>query len=109
MVGLDGDKLAIGLVRDCGAAWARRRRTARHSNCARAAEIAREIGARLARHPGLALIIDYGHLASAPGDTLQALRSTFMCHHREPGECDLTAHVDFEALGKALGAGGATV
>ena len=70
--------------------------------------IAQAIGERLAKHAGAALIIDYGHLASAPGDTLQAVRQ-----HRHvpvseaPGDCDLTSHVDFEALGKALQAGGA--
>ena len=36
--------------------------------------IAAEIGARLADAPGAALIIDYGHLHSAAGDTLQAVR-----------------------------------
>lgn len=72
--------------------------------------IAGEIGARVARHSGAALIIDYGHLVSAPGDTLQALRN-----HRHvpimetPGECDLTSHVDFEVLTNALRQGGAAV
>jgi len=70
--------------------------------------IASAIGARLAAHPGVALVIDYGHLKTAPGDTLQAVRA-----HKPvpvtaaPGDCDLTSHVDFEALGKALRAGGA--
>ena len=72
--------------------------------------IAGAIGERLAQHPGVALIIDYGHLASAPGDTLQAMQQ----HHyvpvvAAPGECDLTSHVDFEALGKAFLASGAAV
>lgn len=72
--------------------------------------IAHVIGEHLAKHAGAALIIDYGHRASAPGDTLQAMRQ-----HRHvpvseaPGDCDLTSHVDFEALGKALQAGGATL
>ena len=74
------------------------------------AHVAQDIGARLARHPGAALIIDYGHLTSAPGDTLQALRRhTFAAITEDPGACDLTAHVDFEALGKALAAGGAVI
>jgi NADH dehydrogenase [ubiquinone] 1 alpha subcomplex assembly factor 7 len=68
------------------------------------------LGRRLAAHPSAALIIDYGHERSAPGDTLQAVRN-----HRvvsildRPGETDLTAHVDFEALGQAIARGGATV
>ena len=48
---------------------------------------------------GVALIIDYGHARSAPGDTLQAVRGHRYCRPSiDPGEQDLTAHVDFEAL-----------
>ncbi len=59
---------------------------------------------------GVALIIDYGHEKSAPGDTLQAVKG----HRYVPvlvdvGEQDLTAHVDFEALGRAAGEAGAVV
>jgi len=70
--------------------------------------IARRIAA--ADLGGAALIIDYGHLDSATGDTFQAVRS-----HRHasplaaPGLTDLTAHVDFEALGKAAREAGAHV
>lgn len=72
--------------------------------------IARHIGERLARHAGAALIIDYGHLVAAPGDTLQAMRNhAFVSLLDSPGFCDLTSHVDFEALGRALAEGGATV
>jgi NADH dehydrogenase [ubiquinone] 1 alpha subcomplex assembly factor 7 len=72
--------------------------------------IARHIGERLARHPGAALIIDYGHLTSAPGDTLQAMsKHGFTQVIDRPGECDLTSHVDFEALSHALWDGGAAV
>ena len=72
--------------------------------------IARAIGERLARHGGAALISDYGHLRAAPGDTLQAMRQhRFEALTEAPGCCDLTSHVDFEALGKALSEGGATV
>lgn len=72
--------------------------------------IARAIGARLARHGGAALLIDYGHFESQPGDTLQAMRGhRFVPVTEAPGECDLTSHVDFEALGKALAGGGAAV
>ena len=72
--------------------------------------IARQIGQRLSRHAGAALIIDYGHLTSAPGDTLQAMRKHGFAEVIDrPGECDLTSHVDFEALGLALREGGAVV
>jgi SAM-dependent MidA family methyltransferase len=68
-----------------------------------AAHWAAGIAERLMKHPGAALIIDYGHLRSSPGDTLQAVRrhsAVSILDH--PGESDLTAHVDFEALTAAL-------
>jgi NADH dehydrogenase [ubiquinone] 1 alpha subcomplex assembly factor 7 len=72
--------------------------------------IAAEIGARLMAAPGSALIIDYGYVRSVPGDTLQAVRQhRFVDILDRPGEADLTAHVDFEGLAKALVAGGACV
>lgn len=56
------------------------------------------VTARLARHGGLALAIDYGDWRSK-GDTLQALKDhAFADPLAEPGRADLTAHVDFEAL-----------
>jgi NADH dehydrogenase [ubiquinone] 1 alpha subcomplex assembly factor 7 len=73
-------------------------------------DTARSIGARLKVCGGAALIIDYGHLRSAPGDTLQAVRAhAFQDVLDRPGESDLTSHVDFEALGAALKGGGAAV
>jgi NADH dehydrogenase [ubiquinone] 1 alpha subcomplex assembly factor 7 len=73
-------------------------------------QVAEHIGSRLAREPGAALIVDYGHLVSAPGDTLQAMRGhAFVPLTEAPGDCDLTSHVDFEALAKGFRAGGATV
>jgi NADH dehydrogenase [ubiquinone] 1 alpha subcomplex assembly factor 7 len=72
--------------------------------------IAREIGARLAAHAGAALIIDYGHLHTAPGDTLQAMRDhRFVALTETPGEADITSHVDFEKLAHALTEAGAVV
>jgi SAM-dependent MidA family methyltransferase len=71
---------------------------------------AREIAAQLDIHGGVAIIIDYGHERSAPGDTLQAVRG-----HRyapvlaDPGEQDLTSHVDFEAVGNAAREAGVAV
>jgi SAM-dependent MidA family methyltransferase len=68
------------------------------------------VATHLTRHGGVALIIDYGHPASAPGDTLQAVRAHAIADPLEdPGEQDLTAHVDFEALGKAARTAGACV
>jgi NADH dehydrogenase [ubiquinone] 1 alpha subcomplex assembly factor 7 len=51
---------------------------------------------------GVALLIDYGHARSALGDTLQAMvRHGFVDPLSDPGEADLTAHVDFGAIVKA--------
>ena len=56
---------------------------------------------RLLQGGGSALIIDYGHVASSYGDTLQAVRAhEFDPPLAHPGEADLTSHVDFEALAK---------
>jgi NADH dehydrogenase [ubiquinone] 1 alpha subcomplex assembly factor 7 len=72
--------------------------------------VAQAVGARLAMMGGTALIIDYGHVRSAPGDTLQAVRAHgFRDVLESPGDSDLTSHVDFEALGAALQEGGAVV
>ena len=69
-----------------------------------------EIGARLARQGGAALFIDYGHTATGFGDTLQALRAHRMVDPLvDPGEADLTAHVDFAAMARSARAAGAAV
>jgi NADH dehydrogenase [ubiquinone] 1 alpha subcomplex assembly factor 7 len=66
------------------------------------------IGERLKAASGAVLIVDYGHLRSSPGDTLQAVRNHAPVSILDrPGESDLTAHVDFEALAGALRSGGA--
>jgi len=62
----------------------------------------------VAEQGGAALIIDYGHPRTAPGETLQAVRA-----HRyvdplvDPGSSDLTHHVDFARLRQAAEAAGA--
>ena len=59
---------------------------------------------------GAALIIDYGHVESAIGDTLQAVGGhKFADPLLTPGEVDLTAHVDFQALAQAAEGMGARV
>ena len=73
-------------------------------------QAAAALGAKLAANGGAALIIDYGHETSGPGDTLQAVRGhAFAPVLAEPGDQDLTAHVDFEALARAAAAAGAAV
>jgi SAM-dependent MidA family methyltransferase len=68
---------------------------------------ARALGARVAQG-GAALVLDYGHTRSAIGETLQAVSGhAFADPFQTPGERDLTAHVDFEALARDVtGAGG---
>jgi NADH dehydrogenase [ubiquinone] 1 alpha subcomplex assembly factor 7 len=69
---------------------------------------AEEIGGRLRRHGGAALIIDYGFFPTALGDTLQALRAHKpVSIFESPGDADLTAHVDFAQLARAGELGGA--
>ncbi len=69
-----------------------------------ATAIAAEIGARLRDRGGAALIIDYGYAGPAAGDTLQAVRAhEFADPFADPGEVDLTCHVDFTALAAAAG------
>ncbi|WP_300973462.1 SAM-dependent methyltransferase [Sphingomonas sp. LHG3406-1] len=59
---------------------------------------------------GVALIIDYGHERSAPGDTLQAVRGhRFAPALADPGEQDLTSHVDFERVAEVAREAGAFV
>jgi SAM-dependent MidA family methyltransferase len=59
------------------------------------------IGARIATHGGIGLIVDYGDWRSL-GDTFQALHGHRHVHPLDtPGQADLTAHVDFEALARA--------
>jgi SAM-dependent MidA family methyltransferase len=68
------------------------------------------LGQRMARQGGAALVIDYGHVASAPGETLQAVGGhAFKNPLHSPGEVDLTAHVDFQAFAQAAESMGARV
>jgi SAM-dependent MidA family methyltransferase len=75
-----------------------------------ATAIAAGLAQRLVAQGGVALIVDYGHARTAAGETLQAVR-----RHRhadpwgDPGESDLTVHVDFEALAAAAAGEGARV
>ncbi len=73
-----------------------------------ATAVMQAVAERIARHGSAALVVDYGHAATAPGDTLQAVRSHAYADPLDaPGDADLTAHVDFQALAAAAQAGGA--
>jgi len=59
---------------------------------------------------GAVLVIDYGHADSGIGDTFQAVsQHGFVDPLAAPGEADLTAHVDFQALREAAASEGARV
>ena len=61
-----------------------------------------KIATRVRDQDGAALIIDYGHLRSDAGDTFQAIaRHSFADPLKNPGQADVTAHVDFQALARA--------
>jgi SAM-dependent MidA family methyltransferase len=69
-----------------------------------------EIGRRVVRGGGAALIIDYGHPESMTGETFQALRDKRKADPLvAPGLADLTAHVDFQALASTAESIGAHV
>ncbi|WP_299610801.1 SAM-dependent methyltransferase [uncultured Tateyamaria sp.] len=105
-VGLDAGKLTIGLS-PVGPQASLNHRLDDTENgrvvevCPSAPSILSAIGARIEAHGGAALIIDYGDWRSL-GDTLQALQ-----HHEptdplaDPGQADLTTHVDFEVLAQS--------
>ena len=62
-----------------------------------------EVAARIAAFGGAALVVDYGDWGSK-GDTFQALKSNAYADPlAEPGQADLTAHVDFAALAAVAG------
>ena len=74
----------------------------------RADQTALEVGRRVRRSEGAALVIDYGHPKSGPGETLQALgKHQYVDPLATPGLVDLTAHVDFQALAEAAESMGA--
>jgi NADH dehydrogenase [ubiquinone] 1 alpha subcomplex assembly factor 7 len=61
-----------------------------------------KIATRVRDQDGAALVIDYGHLRSDAGDTFQAIaRHSYSDPLKNPGQADLTAHVDFQALVRA--------
>ncbi len=76
--------------------------------CEAALAIAAHLGERFARAPGAALFLDYGPAESAAGDSLQAVRAGRPADPlAEPGEADLTAHVDFAGFAAAAARAGA--
>jgi NADH dehydrogenase [ubiquinone] 1 alpha subcomplex assembly factor 7 len=64
------------------------------------ATVAYALALRIARQGGAAIIIDYGYEGPALGDTLQAVQGHKAASpFADPGDSDLTAHVDFTTIG----------
>jgi NADH dehydrogenase [ubiquinone] 1 alpha subcomplex assembly factor 7 len=66
---------------------------------------AHDFGAAILSLPSrfAALMFDYGHMQSAPGDTLQAIRGHRYEHPlTSPGEADVTAQVDFAQISETF-------
>jgi SAM-dependent MidA family methyltransferase len=68
------------------------------------------LAGRMRRHPGVALLVDYGPACSGAGDSLQALARRKPVHPLSPaGSADLTAHVDFADMAVTARSAGAAV
>ena len=104
VVGVEGERfVCLPGARPMDAAVPQSRRGAPEGTlietCPAAAAVLYETAGRLTDQGGAALFIDYGHIEERTGSTFQAVRA-----HRkvdpfaEPGEADLTAHVDFATL-----------
>ncbi len=111
LIGLDGDALVFGLAPEPETSLLN------HAPDGAVLEVAltahrfvQALAERMLHAGGVALFLDYGHVKSAYGDTLQAMRRhAFVDPLASPGEADLTAHVDFEALARTALAAGLTV
>jgi NADH dehydrogenase [ubiquinone] 1 alpha subcomplex assembly factor 7 len=69
--------------------------------CMSGISVMRAISERLLGTGGAALIVDYGYIVPAYGDTFQALlRHQYADPLAEPGRADLTAHVSFAHLAR---------
>ncbi|KQT07321.1 ATP synthase subunit beta [Methylobacterium sp. Leaf399] len=75
-----------------------------------ALDVVRHLSAARVRGGGAVLVIDYGHARPSFGDSFQAVSGhRFVDPLRDPGEADLTTHVDFAALAAAAAGEGAAV
>jgi NADH dehydrogenase [ubiquinone] 1 alpha subcomplex assembly factor 7 len=72
--------------------------------------VALQLGDQLNRYSGAALVVDYGHLHTSLGDTLQAMKAHKFCAVTDfVGEADITSHVNFETLARGFVKGGAKI
>ena len=73
-------------------------------------KIIQQISILCVTQPGVALIIDYGYVQKALGDTLQAIRNhKYHPVLESPGSADITAHVDFSLITRVANTAGANV
>ncbi|SDW70219.1 SAM-dependent methyltransferase, MidA family [Ruegeria halocynthiae] len=113
LVGSDGTSLAFGLgPQSVHASLSERLKDTQDGDlvelCPAAIPILSTVAGQISRNGGAALIIDYGDWRSL-GDTLQALQAHKSADPLgQPGQADLTAHVDFEILADAVRASGCT-
>jgi len=110
-VGLEGERLIFGLRPEAEPALGTPLRLDDVLEWpAASVDIMGAMAGRIARDGGAALIFDYGYWGPAFGDTLQALKQHQpVAPLDEPGEADLTTHVDFHRLAQAAAAQGARV
>ncbi|MGO4571344.1 class I SAM-dependent methyltransferase [Microvirga sp. 2TAF3] len=111
LVGLDQDRLAFGLSPEPEKSFGNPVRLGDILEWPSASiTLAKDLARRLVRDTGAALLIDYGYWGPAFGDTLQALkRHAYLDPLAEPGEADLTTHVDFHRLAQAAASENALV
>jgi len=108
MVGLDGETRVFGLSPTPlpNQAMPESVRAAGEDEIYEVSLASRQVMAQLAplvaRHGGAMLIIDYGYAKTRTGETLQAVRRhAFADPLDNPGETDISAHVNFEVLANA--------
>jgi SAM-dependent MidA family methyltransferase len=106
LVGIEGDRLIFGLRAEAEQELGKPLRIGDVLEWPAATmAVMRELSLRLARNTGAALVIDYGYWGPAFGDTLQALKKHIHVDPLgEPGEADLTTHVDFHRLAQTASA-----
>lgn len=110
LVGLDGEgRLAFGLAAEPDSSLGIVAATGSVlEQPAAALEAVAAVARHVATEGGAGLFIDYGPARSGFGDTLQALRHhAFVDALAEPGDADLTVHVDFARVAQAGLAAGA--
>jgi NADH dehydrogenase [ubiquinone] 1 alpha subcomplex assembly factor 7 len=100
LVGLEDDRLIFGLRAESEPSLGQPLRIGDTLEWpAVSIDVMQDVSRKIARHTGAALIIDYGYWGPAFGDTLQAMKAhAYADPLVEPGEADLTAHVDFHRL-----------